>query len=276
MTYPVIITGMGAVTAPTYSLSMDELIADALDRALASASLDLDALDGIIASGNDGDEGVLSPLMCAEAAGAAGREYLYMTGGYCQAVSAAAAIVASGLSAQVGVVGWGTGGPVVDQNEVMSADPFFLRPVGATPARLRRLRARAMGQDHGTDGHPPAADGRQDAAVSLILTNGARISRGVALTNWRSGFHPYLPAPEDLDPIAWREQILPSPGTAYDLSGVSASDHPGLSSWMKSAVSLITCITEIKARTTARPVWFIEEVGPLGQGMTALAMEGSP
>lgn len=273
MTYPVIITGMGAVTAPIYSLSMDELIAGALDQALASAVLDLDALDGIIASGNDGDEGLLSPLMRAEAAGAAGREYLYMTGGYCQAVSAAAAIVASGLSAQVGVVGWGTGSPVVDQNEAMSADPFFLRPVGATPARLRRLRARAMGQDYGTDGHPPAPDGRQDAAVSLILTNGASTSGSVALTDWRSGFHPYLPAPDDLDPLAWREQILPPPGTLYDLAGFTEPGHLGLSRWMKSAVNLVTCITNIKASAASCPVWFIEEVGPLGQGMSALALE---
>jgi len=264
------ITGMGVATASIPNYPMEELIADALDRALAMSALELSALDGIVASGNDGDEGLLSPLLRAEAAGAAGREYLYMTGGYCQAVAAAASIVASGLSARVAVIGWGTGVPVVDENETMSADPFFLRPVGATPAQMRRLRARALGYEEGGDCEKSATSARQDAAVSLILASGEPARGVVTLTDWRSGFRPYLPAPDDLDPASWRREILPQPFDGFDLADV---EEPGLSQWMQSAVGLVACLSTLRDKGAASPRWFVEEVGPLGQSMTALALE---
>jgi hypothetical protein len=56
-------------------------------------------LDGIVACGNDADDGLLSPLLRAEATGAVGREYTYVTGSFCQAVTTAAALIASGLHA---------------------------------------------------------------------------------------------------------------------------------------------------------------------------------
>lgn len=261
----VYINGCGASGAAAASAAMDDLIADALDSALADCGQPLEALEGIVACGNDADDGLLSPLLRAEAAGAVGRDYTYVTGSFCQAVTTAAALIASGLLPCVAVLAWGSGGAAADDNEQMIADPFFLRPVGATPNNMRALRARAIGDESWAE---PDTDLREDAAVCLIMgAEGA--GRSIQLADWKSTFRRYLPATGQLDPNAWMANLLPE--AADDV--VVAGDGPTrpVSRWMGGAVALHDCLGA-RARQPQSPFWFVESAGPLGQSMTALKL----
>lgn len=266
------IAGARVVDAPAAAVPMDSLIADAVGCALSASGLHLNALDGVVALGNDADDGMLSTLLRAEAAGAVGREYLYMTGGFCQAVAAAASFAAAGLQERIAVVGWGSGGAATDQNETMIADPFFLRPVGATPENLRRLRDRALGWPDEATGTASVGP-RKDMAVCLIVANAADMEGAIELADWRSTFRAYLPAFDDLDPARWRAEILPDGVAAADLfiSPDAGNEHAG-SRWMRGAADLVDCLSRLQCEEGARSIWFVEGAGPLGQSMTALGL----
>jgi hypothetical protein len=266
MSSSVYINGCGASGAAAATVPMDDLIADALDRALAGCGQALQTLDGIVACGNDADDGLLSPLLRAEATGAVGREYTYVTGSFCQAVTTAAALIASGLSRRLAVVGWGSGGDAPDENEQMIAEPFFLRPVGATPDNLRALRALALGHEGRIE---PQRAPREDAAVCLVM--GAEpAGAGLELADWASGFHRYLPAPDHLDPDRWIADLVPA-GAEKVVVAAGESPRP-VSRWMQGAVALHTCLGERSAGNGRRDFWFVESAGPLGQSLTALRL----
>lgn len=283
---PIAVRGTGVAVCDSGFLAVDDLIADAVDNALEAASIGLDGIGCVVAMGNDADDGMLSPLLRAEAAGAVGREYLFVTGVFGQAVAAAVPLLAGGLTSSAIVVGWCPASPAVTENEVMIADPFFTRPVGATPDALRRLLDAALGRPS-----HPAAGPLLDAAACLVLSRHepATSADVVTITDWRSTFRPFLPDVGDMDPLFWVRQAVGEeaaaasdhlflssrtvPAGAVDSRLTVLDGRPEVASWIGGALDLFHSIGQLESSDRLRDVWFAESAGPLGQSVTALNLK---
>ncbi|HVV94778.1 MAG TPA: hypothetical protein VHD15_15305 [Hyphomicrobiales bacterium] len=224
MTATVAIAGTGMRVGRAIG-PIEDAVRAAVRDALAGAGMTSpDGVDMIVTVGSD----ILDGAMVATRsgiAGAYGRELMTVPSSAGHAFAAAVALIESGQANRVLLVGWGEGTKFgVRDGRTIQADPFYARPLGATPAVLatlqaQRLAGRAIDVEAAAGygaamraraGLPPLSGpagwlvpGWCDGAAALVLAAG---SAGVAVADFATIFHPYCPEPDELDPARWVEE----------------------------------------------------------------------
>jgi len=185
--------------------SLEEMIADTARDTVADAGLTLDDVDGVVLSGYDQIDGrVISAMVSAGPAAAVGRDMTMIPSSSEHALVYAYMRLLSGQGRNVLVLAWAKPSESVrpEHAELVTAEPFVLRPIGmnatvAAALQASRLAAEANGMTGGDGGGSgryvawplraadlPANDG--DAVCGLVLTVADAVPAG-ARTAWIPG-----------------------------------------------------------------------------------------
>lgn len=249
MSAGVAIIGAAAHVVPRFAAPLEFAVHDTVVAALADAGLPgLEPVDTVLTSASDTLDGIMVATR-SEMAGSAGKAYLHVPSSAGHALASAAALIGSGLAGTLLLVGWGEGSKLaIADSRVIQADPFYARPVGATPAALAALQAQfllgagllaadaaaayaaRMAERAGTIGHDGAGPawlrpGWCDGVVALVLAPTEAHPGAVRLCDYATSFRPYTPqsdAPDELDPAAWVTQALPPLRRPPDMIEASA------------------------------------------------------
>lgn len=127
--------------------SLEELIFDAASRAVASAGLTPAEVDGVVLSGNDQTDGrIISCMVTTGAAGGVGKNVTMVASAPEHAFAYACLRLLSGQGRNALVVGWSKPSESVhpEHAELVSADPFYVRPVGMNAAIAAALQGSAL------------------------------------------------------------------------------------------------------------------------------------
>ena len=208
---------------------IEAVVKQVVDAALASAGMNLDAVDTVVTVGTD----ILDGSMVATRsgiAGAFGKSLVTVPSSAGHGIAAAVSLIESGQAETVLLAGWGEGSKFAGiDGRIIQADPFYARPVVREAAALAVLQAQRLfatgrldpqamahyggamraraGRGNGTSGGGGwLGTGWCDGAAALVLT--AADGGGVVISDFGSAFQPYCPEPEDLDPAAWVRDAL--------------------------------------------------------------------
>lgn len=126
------------------SRSLEELIFDTSTGALTAAGLTAEDLDSVVLSGNDQIDGrVISIMPAAGPAGGVDRDTTMIASSGDHALTYAYLRLKAGQGKNVLVVGWAKPSESVDPDraELMSAEPYLLRPIGMNNTIAAALQA---------------------------------------------------------------------------------------------------------------------------------------
>ena len=124
--------------------SLEEMIFDTSTAALKSAGLEAQELDGVVLSGNDEIDGrVITIMSAAGPAGGVNRDTTMIASSGDHALIYGYLRLKSGQGKNVLVVGWAKPSESVDPDrvELMSAEPYLLRPIGMNKTIAAALQA---------------------------------------------------------------------------------------------------------------------------------------
>lgn len=128
--------------------SLESLVATTVRAVLESASLKPDAIDAVVALGNEQVDGGISPLLMAEAACGLGRSYLFVTGSSGDALHSGLSLVRSRMASIALVVGWSQSTRLsFDDVAAISTDPLFHQPLGLGAAGLAAMHSAQLAWD---------------------------------------------------------------------------------------------------------------------------------
>ena len=218
MTARAAIIGAASLVVQRFARPLEHAVHETVVAALADAGLaGLEAIDTVLTSASDTLDGIMVATR-SEMAGSAGKSYLHVPSSAGHALMAAAALIETGAAGTLLLVGWGEGSKfaVADAREIQ-ADPFYARPVGATPAVLAALQAQfltatgrvpvaladayvarmaARAGRESPNGRGPAwlRTGWCDGVVAMVLGQAADHPRAVRIRDYGSTFRPYTPA----------------------------------------------------------------------------------
>jgi hypothetical protein len=140
----VVTAGHHVVGARIESRSLEELIFEATSSAIAKAGLAPGQVDSVVISGNDQLDGrIISCMVTAGAAAGVGKNITTMASAPEHAFAYAVLRLLSGQGRNVLVVGWSKPSESVspEHAELVSADPFFVRPIGMNRVLAAALQA---------------------------------------------------------------------------------------------------------------------------------------
>lgn len=174
------------------SRSLEEMIFETTAEALAVAGLSHALLDGVVLSGNDQTDGrVISCMTSAGPASGVEKDVTMIASSADHALVYGYLRLLSGQGDNVLVVGWGKPSESVhpEHAELVSAEPFLLRPIGMNDTLAAALQASRWATEHtGTVEHPVSwplskADlpSRADAVHAVVLAVDGTFSPGTEL-----------------------------------------------------------------------------------------------
>ena len=159
--------------------SLEELIFASTSAAISMAGLTPDQVDAVVISGNDQTDGrIISCMVTVGAAAGVGKNVTTIASGPEHAFTYAVMRLLAGQGRNVLVVGWSKPSESVEPEhaELVSADPFYVRPIGMTRQIAAALQAsvHAAPAEAGTDylAWPLVAEaggGHSDGVCALIL-----------------------------------------------------------------------------------------------------------
>ena len=249
MTKGTAILGTASLVVPRFAKSLEFAVHDTIIAALTNAGLSsLADVDTVMTSASDTLDGIMVATR-SEMAGSAGKSYLHVPSSAGHALSAAATLIEAGQAETLLLVGWGEGSKFgVADTRAIQADPFYARPVGATPAALAALQAQflvgsgyvsidvaeaysarmvarlGLGQARGV-GPTWLRTGWCDGVVAIVLASADMHPNAVRICDYGSSFRPYTPqsdSADELDPACWVAQALPALPVASDIIEASA------------------------------------------------------
>jgi hypothetical protein len=124
--------------------SLEEAIFAVARGAIADSQVDLSSVDSVVLSGTDQVDGrVISAMVTAGAAGAVGRDMTMIASASEHAVAFGYLQLRAGHARTVLVLSWGkpSEGDAPEHAELVSAEPFILRPIGMNDTVAAALQA---------------------------------------------------------------------------------------------------------------------------------------
>jgi hypothetical protein len=234
MTGQAVITGSGWKIGRPLPGRLEVAIRDAVLKALDTSKLSIEDIDTFITVGSD----TLDGLMVAgrpEIAGAYSRKYLNVPSSAGHGLAAAVTQIESGESRNLVLVGWGAATKLSEHDgRSNQADPFFARPMGASPRVLAALQARELlgidglgetalqsyvqlmvsrawqGDETTCSGAAPAwaRSAFCDGVVAIVVQCGVDAKYAVTIRGFASVSRPYSPEDDRLDTAAWVSEAL--------------------------------------------------------------------
>ena len=150
--------------------SLEELIFETVTAAVTKAGLTVDDVDAIVLSGNDQTDGrIISCMVTTGAAGGVGKNVTTVASAPEHAFAYGYLRLLAGQGANVVVVGWSKPSESIfpEHAELVSADPFFVRPIGMNRVIASALHASALLQQ---DSAPPPAPDSDTTYLAWPLT----------------------------------------------------------------------------------------------------------
>lgn len=241
MTERAVITGSAWRIGRPFADRFEVAVREAVLEALSLGGLSIGDIDSFVTVASDTLDGSSAPGR-AEIAGAYGRSYLNVPSSAGHGLAAAATQIEAGQARNLLLVGWGAATKLNDHDgRANQADPFYARPVGASPRLVAMLQAQdllsAGGLTEGFldayvrdmaerawpgDGKLPASPAPAwartafcDGVAAIVVRRASDAGNGVAIRDFASVSRPYSPKDECLDTAAWAKEAI---------SSLSASD----------------------------------------------------
>jgi hypothetical protein len=223
------IAGAAYRSERTLADGVDPAVRHVVRDALKAAGLTLAEVDMVVTVASDTLDGMMVPIR-AELAGALGKTYLNVPSSAGHAVSAAVAAIESGDARAVLVVGWGAASKLSGADSRSNQfDPFFTRPLGATPAVMADLQEQvavasgtvsasaigALGARMSAtlwSDHELALSARGecfcDGAAAMVLRRLNDGDSGIAVTDYATASQSRMPLDGSLDPALWVQEAV--------------------------------------------------------------------
>jgi hypothetical protein len=229
-----VIAGCGWKLGRPFADRLDVVIRQAVLAALAESGLSIDDIDSFITVAGDTLDGISVPGR-AEVAGNYGRRYLNVPSSAGHGLGAAVTQIEAGEAKNLILVGWGAATKYATFDPRRNqADPFYARPIGASPCVVAALQANEIldmsGMEESTlqsyademalrtwdgtvapvAGAAPAwvRTGFCDGAVAIVLRRAGDGSPGVAVSDFASVSRAYSPEDERLDTAEWVKEAI--------------------------------------------------------------------
>lgn len=243
MTGPAVITGTGWKIGRPLRGRLDVAIREAVLTALNTSKLSIEDIDTFVTVASDTLDGLMVPGR-SEIAGAYGRKYLNIPSSAGHGLAAAVTQIESGEAGNLVLVGWGAATKLNEYDgRNNQADPFFARPMGASPRVVAALQAQELlgvdgldetalqayvqrmvsgvwqGGTNASSGSAPAwaRSAFCDGVVAIVMRRAGDAENGVRIRDFASVSRPYSPEDDRLDTATWvREALagLSDPGVA--------------------------------------------------------------
>lgn len=234
MTDPAVITGTGWKIGRPLPGRIETAIREAVLTALSASKLSIGDIDTFVTVGSDTIDGLTVPGR-SEIAGAYGRKYLNVPSSAGHGLAAAMMQIESGEARNLVLVGWGAATKLNDYDgRSNQADPFFARPMGASPRVVAALQAHELlgvdgldeaalqtymqrmvsrawqGDTKFTSGAAPAWARSTfcDGVAAIVVRRAGDAGNGVRIRDVASVSRPYSPEDDRLDTAVWVREAL--------------------------------------------------------------------
>ncbi|CAB4926865.1 unannotated protein [freshwater metagenome] len=150
--------------------SLEELIFETVSTAIAKAGIAPESVDAIVMSGNDQTDGrIISCMVTAGPVGGVGKNVTTIASGPEHAFAYAYLRLLAGQGKNAVVVGWSKPSESVfpEHAELVSADPFIVRPIGMNRIIAAALQASVLPEAERSNAHSESAN---DPLISWPLT----------------------------------------------------------------------------------------------------------
>jgi len=278
-------------------VSLEEMIFAAAKGALADATVGIEDIDAVVLATSDQVHGrVIESMVTAGAAGGVGRDVTTMASAGEHALVYGYLRLLAGQSTRVLVIGWGKPSESVtpEQAELVSAEPFLLRPVGMNLAVAAALQANKYRCRYGVPHEAPRAVRAAREAAHAAAYGGSvdGVGQRGRLIAWPLGVND-LPRPCDaaIAIVLARSQAAteaPAPGwirgagwssDRYDLGSRDLSRFEALEQAGRRAVGTTMAVDEIdvvevQEISTVGAFAAAEALGLAGPGLGATATLG--
>jgi hypothetical protein len=245
-----VIRGWSTRLGRPFAERLETQIRAAVLEALSVAGLAIEDIDSVVTVASDTLDGLSVPGR-GEIAGNYGRSYLNLPSSAGHGLGAAVTQIESGAAENLLLVGWGAATRLADDDfRANQADPFYARPIGATPRVVAALQAHEIsgaedpstlqayademfarawqGEGRARERAAPAWAGTAfcDGAVALVLQREDAGKAGAAVRDFASVSRPYSPADESLDPAGWAKETVAALGGKAAAFGVLEAAAP--------------------------------------------------
>ena len=280
-----------------FSDGVEPVIRTVVRSALEAAGLSIADIEMAVTVASDALDGIMVPVR-SELAGTFGKSYLNVCSAAGHAVLAAAAAIEAGDTENALVVGWGAASKLAEtDSRVNQFDPFYMRPVGATPAVLAALQKQTLVASELVSRQeieafqdrmagilwPPEKAGADsltrgfcDGVAALVLKRVPDGSPGVTVGDYSTASRSHCPLDGSMDPADWVREAI----SGFSSSGskgaprrgfIEASGSTSLAELRAIAASIDSGLVDCEAATANRrgggaTAWF----GP-ATGLRALA-----
>lgn len=218
------IAGAACRVERQFSSGIEPLVREAVCTALDKAAISLADIDMVVTVASDTLDGMMVPIR-AELAGALGKNYLNVPSSAGHALAAAAAAIEAGDAATALVVGWGAASKLaVEDGRSNQLDPFYLRPLGASPKVLGALQKQTLiagGLTSEDDleafrtrmagivwnSENPAC-GFCDGVAAIVLRRFSDQEVGVIVADYAMASRSHTPLDGSLDPSEWVNEAI--------------------------------------------------------------------
>jgi len=250
MTERAVIAGSAWKIGRPFADRFEVAVREAVLEALGVSGLSIGDIDSFVTVASDSIDGIMAPGR-AEIAGAYGRSYLHVPSSAGHGLAAAATQIEARQARNLLLVGWGAAAKLNDHDgRANQADPFYARPVGASPRAVAMLQAQdllsAVGLSEASldayvrdmadrawqgDGKAPpsaapawARTAFCDGVAAIVIRRASDAGNGVAIRDFASVSRPYSPKDECLDTAVWAKEAVSSlSGADGDVAVVEAS-----------------------------------------------------
>lgn len=234
MTSPAVITGAGWKIGRPLPGRLEVAVRDAVLGALNASKLSIEDIDSFVTVGSDTLDGLMVAGR-AEIAGAYSRNYLNIPSSAGHGLAAAVTQIESGEARNLVLVGWGAATKLSEHDgRSNQADPFFARPMGASPRVVAALQAQELlgfdglnetalqayvqlmvsrawqGRENTCSGAAPAwaRSAFCDGVVAIVVQRAVDSENGVTISDFASVSRSYSPEDDRLDTAAWVGEAL--------------------------------------------------------------------
>lgn len=222
------IAGAACRIGRQFADGVEPVIREVVREALDKSGLSLADIDLVTTVASDTLDGMMVPIR-AELAGAFGKTYLNAPSSAGHGLSAAAAAIEAGDARTALVVGWGAASKLAEADGRSNQfDPFYMRPLGATPKVLAALQkqiltasntlsqneieafrdrmAGLLWLDAGADeAHPYRFC---DGAAALVLKRSSSEAPGVIVAEYSTASRSHSPLDGSFDPALWVSEAV--------------------------------------------------------------------
>lgn len=224
----VAIAGAASRIEPQFTNGIEPVVRDVVREALDAAAFSLADIEMVITVASDALDGMMVPVR-AELAGALGKSYLNVPSSAGHALSAAVAAIESGDAGSVLVVGWGAASKLGEVDPRSNQfDPFYMRPVGATPQVVASLQSQVLmaagltseskidafrnrmrevvWKDAGSEN--VTTSNFCDGVAALVLKRVGEDEVGLIVSDYATSSRSHAPLDAKLDPANWVREAV--------------------------------------------------------------------